>query len=518
MTPRDTTHPPTTSGSAHPHGTAYVTHLHRIMQALTADPHRVIAVEDSATVTAAQFLDTIATLTEALGTITALKPGSVVAIAAPVCADALAVRYAAGLAGHPTVFCPTLQSTDDLADFLARTAAAALVVFADTAALQDAHPNVVSVGPVAGVTLDLLTAAATPSLPPALQADPNATYCLIASGGTTGAPKATQRSWANYAAMIDLGPCPQRRQLIATPLAYVAQTLADGVLAGGGTLVLHPDVEPREILALIARERVTHLTVVEPHLVELLACDDVLTTDLSSLHALTHVGADAAASLKAWMLTRLPRPVLVHPYATSEVSLVSALTAPDYTLDHPDLLATVGPPAPGVEVAVLDEDNNPCGPDELGEIHIHSHTLAEGYSVAPPQSGFGADGWFATGDLGSLDDRGYLHLRGRRTDRRVINGHNVFPADIQNALCRLPDIIYAVAVPAPHDNSFGAALILRDTDADPLDVLTRAHTTTNAHLIPPTARAMPAIPQTAQGQPDRTTLTQLLWQNAPPQN
>ena len=96
------------------------------------------------------------------------------------------------------------------------------------------------------------------------------------------------------------------------PLAYVSQVLADQVLIGGGTVVLCERFEPRIVLETIERERITHLGLVEPALVELIDCPDLRHRDLSSLVAITHIGADAPANLRRRLLER-SGPILVAP-------------------------------------------------------------------------------------------------------------------------------------------------------------------------------------------------------------
>jgi fatty-acyl-CoA synthase len=204
------------------------------------------------------------------------------------------------------------------------------------------------VGPVHGVT-DLLAIAATVETPRYVHAPVQDTdLCvLIATGGTTGVLKASRRDWLSYAEMVDLGPASGRRQLICTPLAYVAQVIADAALIGGGQLILRNTFEPSQILHTIQDKRVTHLALVEPLLVQLIDSDRFASTDISSLIAISHVGADAAPSLRARLLERLGRPILVSLYGVSECGIVSLLAAPDYSLQQAERLETSGKVSPG---------------------------------------------------------------------------------------------------------------------------------------------------------------------------
>jgi fatty-acyl-CoA synthase len=421
----------------------------------------------------------------------------VVAIVAPTTVEGLAVRYAAALLGCATVYCPDANTPQRLTVFLGRINADLLVVFPATSDFGSAVPQVVSIGPVVGVEVDLLSVdVGTPALAHTA-VRPTDVCSLVATGGTTGVSKASRRDWASCATMADLGATPDRRQLIVTPLAYIAQIMADGVLAGGGTVVLHRDFDAAEVLASIARHQITHLTLVEPQLVELVDCETLERTDLSTIVAINHIGADAASSLRSRLLARLGRPMLVNPYGASEIGMVSALGPPQYSLDHPELLGTSGLPLPGVEVRIVD-----------GTVQVRSPAQAQGYSVAPPKSGFGADGWFSTGDLGVLDERGYLSIRGRAGDLREVGGRPVLPLDLQEAFCAVAGVRYAVAVPGPV--GFGLALVV-DAGTDVAAVVDIVRDSAGAHLVPVTTAVVDRIPRTEQGKPDRGALTRLLF-------
>lgn len=479
-----------------------MTYLDKLFGALSRDAGRVVLIdaETGTSVSAEELTARISRLAQALRT-TGVGAGSLVALVAPNTVDGLAVRYGAGLLGCATVYCPYQYEPDRLTAFLRAVDADLVIVFPETAAAlgAEAATRTVSVGPVPGIAEDLLAGIdweSTPPLNPAPVVE--AELCaLVASGGTTGISKASRRDWRTYAAMVDSSAAPDRRQLVCTPLAYIAQMMADMALIGGGTVVLLRRFEPERVLRALQEHRITHMTLVEPQLVALIDCDALDTTDLSSVRAISHVGADASATLRARLLRRLGRPILVNPYGASEIGLVSVLAVPDYQLDHPDRLATAGRPLPGVAVRIVDGDEKDCGPGELGSIFVQSSARAQGYSVTPASSGFRIDGWFDTGDMGSLHTDGWLTIRGRRSDRRIINGQSVFPKDIQDSVCSSPEVRYAVAVPNPSGAGFGVAVVPQP-GAQPTG-------------LPEPAVVIEAIPMTEQGKPHRQAIADLLW-------
>lgn len=465
-----------------------MTHVENLFAALGAEEDREVVVDADTgrSVTAGEFLDLVRRYAAGLHLTCGVGPGALVAVVAPATIDGIALRYAAAALGCATVYCPGADAPDRLSRFVADVGADVVVAFPETA---DAVHSV-SARVVAAETLT-----DGPARPVPVQVDPGTPSVLVASGGTTGVSKASVRDWRQYARMVDIGPCPGRRQLICTPLAYIAQVLVDSVLTGGGVVVLRRRFDPDDVLASVRDHRITHLTVVEPQLVRLV---DAVTTaaDLASLQAITHVGCDAGASLRARLLTRLGAPILVNPYGASEFGVVSALAAPDYSLAHPELLDSSGTVMDGVDVRI----------GTRGTIEVRSGAVAQRYTTAA--GAFGADGWFDTNDVGTVDAARYLRVRGRASDARIINGRTVFPSDLHDAFCAVPGVRYAVALPSPDGSGFGVAVTLSGVSVD--DAV-QAVADRDPHLIPTAAVGVEVMPTTEQGKPNRRLLTELLW-------
>jgi fatty-acyl-CoA synthase len=270
--------------------------------------------------------------------------GRLVALFAPNAPDAVAVRYAANLLGAGTVYLSVPSLPERRAELVRGLAPDLLVVFPETAHL--AHGTI---SPVAAVGVDLpgvaerldARAAMQSSAPMASLARPDDLAVVGSSGGTTGVPKGSCRSFVAYSAMAHAPSPPDRRQLINGPLAYLSQVLVDMTLLGGGTVVLEQSFDAAGTLATVERERITDLFLVEPQLFEMMDHPDVARRDLSSLRTITHIGASAPPLLRRRARERLG-PVIAHTYGASEMGVVSSLGAAEHDLAVPELFSSAG--------------------------------------------------------------------------------------------------------------------------------------------------------------------------------
>ena len=491
----------------------YESFVERILARGITHPDEILIRDSDAELTALDLRRLVVRLADALDS-TVLHRGDRVAIVPSLRAEALAVRYAAALLGCSSVFCPNTGAPGRLARFVTRAHVTAVVVFPQTAAAADEialaadAPTMLSVGEVPGaLDLNSIDSGTLPAFVPH-RADPEALAILVASGGTTGESKLSRRSFAAWERVVDVGSTRDRRLLVCTSFAYVAQVLADQVLLGGGTLVLRDRFEPREVLRTIAGERITHLALVEPLLVELVDHPEFGRHDLSSLVALSHIGADAAPSLRRRLLRRAGE-ILAHPYGASEAGIITMLSPPDYSLRQPHRLATAGAPLPGVDLRIEGVDGTEAARGEEGLIAVRSDQVAEGYDREVQVGGFMGDR-YRTGDVGLMDSDGFLRVRGRAADQRVVERRLVMPVDVQDALCGHPDVRYAVAIPVEHGGFDAVVVLAPDADADLGEVTAYVVDRHGEHLVPHGIVAVDRIPVTEQGKPDRPRIATLL--------
>ncbi|MEU2348460.1 AMP-binding protein [Modestobacter sp. NPDC049651] len=493
-----------------------LTQLHRAgdRAVLRADPTGTSGRDgDGRDTTGADLLAAVRRTARALAAL-GIGRGDLVALLAPNRPDALAVRYAAHLVGAGAVYLSAPPAEADRARLVRSLAPRLLVVWPQTARLLPGGTGVpvAAVGPVPGVALRLdELSAAQPATPLPSRARPADLAVVVSSGGTTGVPKGSRRDFARYTAMV-AGPArPERRQLANGKLAYLTQVLVDQTLLGGGTVVLRDGFDAGDTLAAVEAERITDLFLVEPQLLELADHADLPRHDLRSLRAVTHVGADAAPVLRRRARARLG-PVLAHTYGASEIGIVSALPPAEY--DQPARLGSAGRVRPGVEVRFRRSDGSLDA--RTGAVEVRSPAMAQGYRTA--EQGLTArfaDGWYRTGDLGGLDDEGVLRVLGHVDDVLRLGG--VAPVDLQEALCRLPAVRYAVALPGPHPGTGLAAVEPWPGERVDADACRAAVAAAVDRTVAGTLQVLPVerMPVTEQGKPDRAALLEHAGAHAP---
>lgn len=242
--------------------------------------------------------------------------------------------------------------------------------------------------------------------------------------------------------------------LLTMPIHHGAgPQIAAATCARGGTIVALDPYRPEEALQLIDRHRVQSWTAVPTMLLRIQRLpDEVLKRyDISSLKALSLGAAPVPQSLKEWVVARLGDDVLWESYGASEAGMIS-YTAPQYQLSKP---GTSGRPYDGVEVAIVDGDWNRLGPGQQGEIAVNTPVVLRRYlGGAPLAQDVVKDGFYRTGDVGHLDEDGFLFITDRLKDMIVAGGVNIYPAEIEKALVSHPQVIDAAVIGIP-DDDFG---------------------------------------------------------------
>jgi o-succinylbenzoate---CoA ligase len=378
-----------------------------------------------------------------------LEPGSRVALQLPKDERNVALVLALIRAGH--VACPISDRLPPrgVAQLLGRAACSALIS-EDQGLLQTAGAGLHRLAPEA-----LLREGEQRAEPADILQERPAT--IIFTSGSTGAPKAALHTFGNHyhsalGSNANIALRPGDRWLHSLPLYHVGgiSILFRCLLAGATVALPQPGTTPGESIAGLAA---THVSLVSTQLSRLLRED----ADLGGLEAVLMGGGPVPPSLVDEALARgLP---LHTSYGLTEMASQVTTTPPDASIEE---LRTAGRVLPNREVSI----------SERGEIMVRGETLFAGYvegeELARPLD---PEGWFHTGDLGELDEDGYLRVGGRLDNLFISGGENVQPEEIEEALCRLEGVDEAVVVPVP-DEEFGARPVafVRINDGEPRDL------------------------------------------------
>jgi acyl-CoA synthetase (AMP-forming)/AMP-acid ligase II len=297
---------------------------------------------------------------------------------------------------------------------------------------------------------------------PVAEADPPGdVVALVGTGGTTGRPKGVMLTSRNLETMsaITLMSYPfdgRPVYLALAPLTHAAGVLSFPVMARGGEVVVMARPDVGEFLALIERHRVTH-TFLPPTLIYLLLGNPALdTTDLTSLRCFWYGAAPMSAARLAEAITRIG-PVMAQLFGQSEAPMMISTLAPSEHL-RPDgsvaveRLSSAGRPAPLVTVAIMGEGGRLLGPGERGEIVVRGSLVMAGYyKNAAATAAASEHGWHHTGDIGYLDDDGYLYIVDRLKDMIVSGGENIASSEVERVLYEHESVVEAAVVGRPDE-------------------------------------------------------------------
>jgi acyl-CoA synthetase (AMP-forming)/AMP-acid ligase II len=299
--------------------------------------------------------------------------------------------------------------------------------------------------------------AASGATPEPVQVQPEAPFNIIYSSGTTGMPKGIVQShgmrWTHVRRGGDYGYGPEGTTLLATPL-YSNTTLVVffPTIAAGGTVVLMRKFDAAQYLALAQRHRATHTMLVPVQYQRIMALPNLGEFDLSSFRFKFCTSAPFSAALKADVLRRWPGG-LVEYYGMTEGGGTCILEAHTY----PDKLHTVGRPAIGHDIRVIDDQGRELPPGSVGEVVGHSAGMMSGYHHQPGKTReaewFDASGkrFIRTGDVGRFDEDGFLTLMDRKKDMVISGGFNIYPSDLEAVLREHPAVADAAVVGVPSE-------------------------------------------------------------------
>lgn len=362
---------------------------------------------------------------------------------------------------------------------------------------------------------DLLAPGAPPPAAAITEEDP---CTLLYTSGTTGRPKGAILTHFNivHSAMhyeVCFRYRAGERTILAVPASHVTGIVAvfAAMLRVGGCTVLMPAFNARAFLELAAAEHMTSAVLV-PAIYSLCLMDPEFDRfDLSAWRTGVYGGAPMPEAVIAELGHRLPALTLVNAYGATETTSPATLMPPGRTASHAD---SVGRVVPCGELVVMDDSGREARPGEPGEIWIKGPMVVPGYwNDGPATAAAFVDGFWRSGDVGSMDTEGYVRVFDRLKDMINRAGYKVYSVEVENVLMAHPDIVEAAVVGRP-DAVLGervhAVVVLRaDADAGSLPGALKAFCAhrLSDYKVPETVTVVPGpLPRNANGKVLKTEL------------
>jgi long-chain acyl-CoA synthetase len=431
--------------------------------------------------------------------------------------------WRAGVVVTPANF---LLSAEDLRHVIADAEAAAVITTPDfTAKVREATDgldhvrHVASTGEEQGfVDLAALEAADPGEIVPRADDDLAA---LLYTGGTTGRSKGVMLTHANLAYT---GEAAHRssyvpgvnRGILSLPLSHaygLLVTIAGLYNPERGVGVLLRWFDPKLFPEMIAEHRLQQAAVV-PTMLQVLLSQPLEEYDLSSLRYVSSGGAPLAAEVAEQFVKRVPSATIRQGYGLTETAaLISSNPV------GREKLGSVGLPVPGTELRILNDDDQKLPVGEVGEICARSPGVMHGYWHSPEMTAETLrGGWLHTGDLGYIDEEGYLYVVDRKKDLIIRGGFNVYPRDVEDALLEHP-AIEAVGVVGRLDPEKGEEVVafvsLRPgAEATGEGLVAWARERIGGYKYPREIHVIDQVPLTAVGKVDRKALRALRVERA----
>jgi fatty-acyl-CoA synthase/long-chain acyl-CoA synthetase len=353
----------------------------------------------------------------------------------------------------------------------------------------------------------------------AVALDSDAPAALLFTGGTTGKPKGvvhTQHSWVSFhtAQLIEAEIREQDRLLIMTPLAHAAGVFAQSALLRGATVVLRNGFDAAATLRDFRAGMITWTFLVPTMIYRLLDAVGDVTEAFPSLQTIVY-GAAPISPSRLERALQVFGPVFIQLYGQTECpNWATRLPKSAHNIGRPELLGSCGKASIACEVKIVDEAGDDLPSGQVGEICVRSpYTLARYHNNPQATTEKFLGDWIRTGDIGLLDEAGYVYLKDRRGDMIISGGMNVYSREVEDTLSGHPQV-KSVAILGIPDDDWGEvvhAFVVADPTLteDQLREWTRGRIA--GYARPKKFEFVSRLPETPFGKVDKKQLRSRYW-------
>ncbi|MCE0766117.1 AMP-binding protein [Pseudonocardia kujensis] len=450
-----------------------------------------------------------------------VRPGDAVALYLGNCVEFVVADLAVARVGAVKVPVNTLLPEATVAHIVKAARVRALVLGTGVAAVGErAGAGLPTLwvddggGPAAGETL----AGPGDVAVPAPGIGPTDRAAIYFTGGTTGLPKGVVHTQASavavqYAQILEAELAQDERLLLMTPLAHAAGLFAQSALVRGATVVIEPGFDAGRALDLLRDRGVTWTFLVPTMIYRLLD----LARDREDLPLRTVVyGAAPIAPSRLARALEVFGPVFVQLFGQTECpNWGTRLAKHDHDPARPELLGSCGQASIMADVRVVDDAGAPLPPGATGEVCLRAPYTLESYLGDPGATAakFLPGGWIRTGDVGLLDEGGYLHLRDRKADMVISGGMNVYCRDVEDVLARHPAVARVAVIGVPHEDWGEAvhAVVVPRPGFSPEELLGWSRGELAGYARPKSVEVVADLPETPFGKIDKKVLRAPHW-------
>lgn len=447
-----------------------------------------------------------------------LKAGDRVALVLPNGADFIAACYGTWMAGGISVLLNSTGKARDFAAWLENCEAAFIVAEPSNAEVATALSGLARVPRPLQIGMAELQAEATHCAHTIAVEDP---AVIMYTSGTTGRPKGVVLSHrnlvANTTAIVEYLRLSAEDSIVTVlPFYYsYGSSVLHSHLWVGGCLILEKNfLYPHAVIESLARERASGFAGVPSTFALLLSRVKLSEYDLSGIRYLTQAGGAMSPALTRKLREAMPKASLFVMYGQTEATARLTYLPPERLEQK---LGSVGVPVSGVRIEIRAEDGTELPVGAVGEVWVNGPNVMLGYwRNEAATAEVKRDGWLKTGDLGCLDDEGFLYLVGRRSDMIKSGAHRIYPQDIEEVIMELPQVQEA-AVVGVDDELLGQAIRAFVVPAGnepltPLQVQAHCRARLANYKVPKGVEIVTSLPRTASGKVRRAELIERIKQ------
>ncbi len=281
-------------------------------------------------------------------------------------------------------------------------------------------------------------------------------FCILYTSGTTGLPKGvmtTHKSIVHCAFTVasDMRCTEDDVFIVPAPLFHIFGITCNlaTAIASGARIVLMEKFHPKKVLQLIEEEKVTVHQGVPTMFLKELEQDDLSKYDLSTLRT----GMVGSAPITPYQMKKIRKEMGIKLCQSFGITETGSVTLTGYDDDEDIICSTLGKPIDGVDIKIVNENREFLANGEIGEIIVKSVGNMKGYYKMPEQTNMVLDenGYYHTGDLGKLDEKGNLHFIGRKKELIIRGGFNIYPQEIEELLKKHPKVSDTAVIGVPDE-------------------------------------------------------------------